>query len=98
MLSGIWNPNSLTRDQTHVPCVARQILNHWAAREAPIFQLLQASLILCKSTQEQCSLMAETAVSVLTSVLWCPQHPRPQSVQRRWAPEQAAGLKSGISR
>ena len=25
-----------TRDQTHVPCIGRQILNHWTTREAPI--------------------------------------------------------------
>ena len=23
----------LTRDQTHVPCIGRQILNHWTTRE-----------------------------------------------------------------
>ena len=25
--------SSLTRDRTHVPCIARQILNHWLTRE-----------------------------------------------------------------
>ena len=25
--------SSLTRDQTHVPCIGRQILNHWTTRE-----------------------------------------------------------------
>ena len=25
--------SSLTRDQTHVPCVGRRILNHWTSRE-----------------------------------------------------------------
>ena len=24
-----------TRDQTHVPCIARQTLNHWTSREVP---------------------------------------------------------------
>ena len=28
--------SSLTRDQTHVPCIARQILNHWTTREVPM--------------------------------------------------------------
>ena len=29
--------SSRTRDRTGVPCIARQILNHWTTREAPIF-------------------------------------------------------------
>ena len=32
--------SSQTRDQTHVPCIGRQILNHWATREIPHFSLL----------------------------------------------------------
>ena len=32
---GMWNPCSLIRDQTCVPCIARQILNHWTTREVP---------------------------------------------------------------
>ena len=28
---------SLTRDGTHVPCIGRQILNHWTTREVPKF-------------------------------------------------------------
>ena len=27
--------SSLTRDRTHVLCIARQILNHWITREVP---------------------------------------------------------------
>ena len=27
--------SSLTRDHTHVPCIAWQILNHWTTREVP---------------------------------------------------------------
>ena len=26
---GVWDLSSLTRDQTHVPCIGGQILNHW---------------------------------------------------------------------
>ena len=29
----MWDLSSLTRDQTHVPCTRRQILNHWNTRE-----------------------------------------------------------------
>ena len=31
----MWGLSSQTRDQTHVPCIGRQILNHWTAREVP---------------------------------------------------------------
>ena len=31
----MWDLSSLTRDQTHVSCVAGQILNHWTTREVP---------------------------------------------------------------
>ena len=29
------DPSSSTRDQTHIPWIARQILNHWTTREVP---------------------------------------------------------------
>ena len=33
-----WDLSSLTRDQTsHVPCIVRQILNHWTTREVPLW-------------------------------------------------------------
>ena len=38
--------SSLTRDWTWVPCVGRQILNHWATREVPGLCLLYLSFIL----------------------------------------------------
>ena len=31
----IWDLSSLTRDRTCIPCIMRQILNHWMAREVP---------------------------------------------------------------
>ena len=36
----MWDLSSPTRGQIHVPCLARQILNHWTTREVPneIFQ------------------------------------------------------------
>ena len=30
-----WDLSSLTRDQTYVPSIAKQILNHWTTREVP---------------------------------------------------------------
>ena len=32
---GRWDPSSQTRDQTHIPCTARQTPNHWTTREVP---------------------------------------------------------------
>ena len=32
---GMWDLSSLTRDGTHTPCLGRQSLNHWTAREVP---------------------------------------------------------------
>ena len=32
--------SSWTRDQTQVPCIGRQILNHWTTREAPQAKVL----------------------------------------------------------
>ena len=29
---GIWDLSLLTRDQTHIPCIGRQSLDHWTAR------------------------------------------------------------------
>ena len=36
LVHGFWNLSSPTGDQTHVPCLAGQILNHWATREVPV--------------------------------------------------------------
>ena len=30
---GMWDPSSQTRHQTHVPCIGRQMPNHWTTRE-----------------------------------------------------------------
>ena len=35
LLHSMWDLNSLTRNQTHVPCIARQILNNRTTREIP---------------------------------------------------------------
>ena len=32
---GMWDMNSLTRDQTCTPCIRRWTLNHWSTREGP---------------------------------------------------------------
>ena len=48
MLQGMWDLSSLTRDRTHVLCIARQILNHSTTREVPRIILLIVSMVpLC---------------------------------------------------
>ena len=38
----MWDlPGSQTRDQTHVHCIGRQILNHWATREVQEADLIK---------------------------------------------------------
>ena len=39
----MWNLSSTTRNQTHVPRVARQILNPWTTREVPLPDFLKQS-------------------------------------------------------
>ena len=47
---GMWDPSSLTRDQTHSPCTGRQNLNHWTTREVPIDVSLQSSLGISRTS------------------------------------------------
>ena len=35
----MWGLSALTRDQIHIPCIGRQIINHWTTREVPSFSL-----------------------------------------------------------
>ena len=37
---GLWNLSSPTRDRTWIPCITKQILNHWTTREVPEFSLI----------------------------------------------------------
>ena len=37
---GIHDFSSPTRDQTCIPCIGRQILNHWTTREVPFITFL----------------------------------------------------------
>ena len=39
---GVWNLGSSVRNQTHVPCIARLILNHWTTREVPGYPFLNS--------------------------------------------------------
>ena len=41
---GMWNPSSLTRDQTCTPCTGKRSRNHWTTREVPC--------LICSSFQD----------------------------------------------
>ena len=48
-LVALWHvESSLTRDQTHIPCIGRQILNYWTTREVlnNFLKIRQLALIL----------------------------------------------------
>ena len=47
------NLRSLARDQTHVPCIGRQIRNHWTPREVPTTSF--QPIALHEFTQVECS-------------------------------------------
>ena len=36
----MWDFSSLTRDQIYTPCIGRQSLNYWTAREVPLSILI----------------------------------------------------------
>ena len=44
-LFGVWDPSFLTKDENCVPCIARQILDHWTTREVPVYVCLTFSSI-----------------------------------------------------
>ena len=41
----MWDLSSLTRDRTHTPCIERQSVNHWTAREVSPQKFLLKYLI-----------------------------------------------------
>ena len=39
----MWDPSSQTRNRIHVPCIGKQILNHWTTRDVPSYHILTRS-------------------------------------------------------
>ena len=37
----MWDLSSLSRDQTHTPCIGRWSLHHWTAREVPYYRVFK---------------------------------------------------------
>ena len=44
---GMWDPSSLTKGQTYVPCIARQIFDLWTTREIPILFYAEQYSVMC---------------------------------------------------
>ena len=57
--------SSPTRDQTLVPCIARQILNHWTTREAPTLVIIKRTLF---------SWLVEISKTTYVSKMFLPQN------------------------
>ena len=79
-LRGTWELSSPTRDRTRTPCIGRQSLNDWTAKEVPVrllWILSSEALIfghLCSSLH--CPLLARTLVSWFSQnpLLWGSDH------------------------
>ena len=90
----MWNLSFLTRDHNHVPCIARQILNHQTTTEVPnncnycvctCAQLLQSCPTLCSSMD--CSPPCSLGCGILQArILECVAVPcsRGSSQPRDW--------------
>ena len=38
----MWDPSSPLRDQTQIPALEAQSLNHWTTREVPLFYIVKS--------------------------------------------------------
>ena len=64
----MWDLCSLTRDWTHGPCIARQILNHWTTRKISFSSFLIQNLVIdfryfFSNVSIQCHIYLNTALS-----------------------------------
>ena len=46
----MWDPSSLTRDRTHIPCIARWTLNHWTDHQGSPSNLLLNAECMSKAS------------------------------------------------
>ena len=68
-LRGMWDLSSLTRNQTHAPCVGRWSLNQWTTREAPPSPFRHAVSSL-GPTSGRSPTSAEPQVSLIQDGIW----------------------------
>ena len=90
----MWDLSSLIRDQTCIPCIARQMLNYWTTREAPGRLSLRNWLLLILWLVQSIELgtqdkpLTETKEKVVRGAhLWFPE---------RWAPRWWGELRGSL--
>ena len=54
-LWGMWNLNSLTRDETFTPCTEKHSLNHWTNKEVPFVVVVVQSVSCVQFFVTPCS-------------------------------------------
>ena len=87
--------SSWTRDQTHVPCIGKRILNHWTTREAQQSHVL--SCLLC-ATLSSWIFVGRTDTEAETPKLWPPNAKKPTHWKRPWRWERLRWEKKGTTK
>ena len=63
LLCSMWDLSSLTGDQTHIPCIARWILNHWTTRKSwNCFLNFIFRIAYCKCVYAQLTFMCRSCM------------------------------------
>ena len=58
----MWDLSSPTKDQTHIPCIGRQSLNHWTTREVPLISLFRLILKLVAQMEIESTVQVQNTV------------------------------------
>ena len=71
LLQGVWDLSSQIKDRTHVPCIAREILNHWTNSSEVLLTLNLEKLytLFCKYFFLNCIRVA--TFGTLFAIIWC---------------------------
>ena len=72
LLHSMWNLSSPTRDQTCIPCIRRQILNHWTTREVLQTRVFLKHFYFCCTQQNTSLLRFPEGPKVFSASGWSP--------------------------
>ena len=61
----MWDLSFPTRDQTHIPCIGRQSLNHWTTKEVFLEMFGLSGLAWCWNSDHQRAVHAEGLLQVV---------------------------------
>ena len=67
----MWDLSSWTRDWTFIPCIVRQILNHWTTREVPLHVSFTSLKLLSLPPSHLLLMYPHTHIVDQTSEGWC---------------------------